>query len=214
MRNRPITVGRQAASSGFTRLLARLHPDPDQAATEYERLRYALEKFFDWHCAWPPEECADETLDRLVGKLAADVPMDDVRAYARGIARLVLLEWRRRPAPISMDESRDYAAPSSAMQDDDAQALSACFERCLGALSDQTRSLVLDYYVAERRAKIDNRRRLAHSLGLSESALRNRVQRVRNRLEQCVQACTSAVPGIGLEAALKQSVEASGPDDK
>jgi DNA-directed RNA polymerase specialized sigma24 family protein len=214
MRNRPITVGRQAATSGFTRLLARLHSDPDQAATEYQRLRHALEKFFDWHCAWPPEECADETLDRLVIKLSTDVPMDDVRAYARGIARLVLLEWRRRPAPISMDESRDYAAPSSAMQDDDAQALSFCFERCLGALSDQARSLVLDYYVAERRAKIDNRRRLARGLGLSESALRNRVQRVRNRLERCVQACTSAVPGIGLESAMKQSVEASGSDDK
>jgi DNA-directed RNA polymerase specialized sigma24 family protein len=214
MRNRPITVGRQAAPSGFTRLLARLHPDPDQAATEYQRLRHALEKFFDWHCAWPPEECADETLDRLVIKLATDVPVDDVRAYARGIARLVLLEWRRRPAPISMDESRDYAAASLATEDDDSQALSSCFERCLGALSDQTRSLVLDYYVAERRAKIDNRRRLARSLGVSETALRNRVQRVRNRLERCVERCTSAAAGLGLEAAMKQPVEASGADDE
>jgi DNA-directed RNA polymerase specialized sigma24 family protein len=214
MRNRPITVGRQAASSGFTRLLARLHSDPDQAATEYERLRHALEKFFDWHCAWPPEECADETLDRLVIKLATDVRVDDVRAYARGIARLVLLEWRRRPAPISMDESRDYPAASLAVEEDDDQALSSCFERCLSALSDDTRSLVLDYYVDERGAKIDNRRRLARSLGLSESALRNRVQRVRKRLERCVQTCTSAVAGIGLEAAMKQGVEANGSDDK
>jgi DNA-directed RNA polymerase specialized sigma24 family protein len=214
MRNRPITVGRQAASSGFTRLLARLHPDPDQAAAEYERLRHALEKFFDWHCAWPPEECADETLDRLAVKLAADVNVEDVRAYARGIARHVLLEWRRRPPLVSMDESRDYVSVSPPMHDDEAQALSSCFERCLAALSEETRSLVLDYYVAERTAKIDNRRRLARSLDLSESALRNRVQRVRNRLERCVQTCTSAAADIGLEAATKQPVDASGSDEK
>jgi DNA-directed RNA polymerase specialized sigma24 family protein len=214
MRNRPITVGLQPASSGFTRLLARLDPDPDQAAAEYERLRHALEKFFDWHCAWPPEECADETLDRLVGKLAADVNVEDVRAYARGIARLVLLEWRRRPPAVPMDESRDYRAVLSPTHEDDTEALSACFERCLAALSDETRSLVLDYYVAERRAKIDNRRRLAHSLGLSESALRNRVQRVRNRLERCVRTCTSASTAIGLEAAMKQAAEANGSDAK
>ena len=213
MRNRPITLGRQSASSGFARLLARLHPDSDHAAAEYERLRRALEKFFDWHCAWPPDECADETLDRLVVKLA-DVNVEDVRAYARGIARLVLLEWRRRPAAVPMDESRDYAAVLSPTHEDDTEALSSCFERCLAALSDETRSLVLDYYVAERRAKIDNRRRLALSLGLSESALRNRVQRVRNRLERCVQTCTAAATAIGLEAAMKQAIEANGSDEK
>ena len=179
-----------------------------------ERLRHALEKFFDWHCAWPPEECADETLDRLVVKLAADVDVEDVRAYARGIARLVLLEWRRRPAAVPMDESRDYAAVLSPTHEDDTEALSSCFERCLAALSDETRSLVLDYYVAERRAKIDNRRRLALNLGLSESALRNRVQRVRNRLERCVQTCTARATDIGLEAAMKQASDADGSDEK
>jgi DNA-directed RNA polymerase specialized sigma24 family protein len=214
MRNRPIVVGRQAASSGFARLLTRLHSDPDQAAAEYQRLRRTLERFFDWQCAWPPEECADETLDRLVSKLAADVKVDDVRAYARGIARLVLLEWRRRPAPVSMDESRDYAVASLAMHEEDPQDLSSCFERCLAALSDETRSLVLDYYVDERGAKIDNRRRLARRLGLSESALRNRVQRVRNRLERCVQRCTSLSAEIGLEAAMKEAAEANGSDDQ
>ncbi|MGH9330319.1 MAG: RNA polymerase sigma factor, partial [Vicinamibacterales bacterium] len=65
MGNRPPVAGRGTASAGFARLLERLDPDPDRAAAAYERLRAALEKFFDWHGAWPPEECADETLDRL-----------------------------------------------------------------------------------------------------------------------------------------------------
>jgi DNA-directed RNA polymerase specialized sigma24 family protein len=184
----------RAVSVGFARLLARLHADPDRAAAEYERLRLTLQKFFDWNGAWPPEECADVTLDRLAIKLAADTPIEDVHAYARGIARLVLLEWRRRPAPVSLDGRPERAGASdmSRMEAHDDETLSACFERCLAALPDESRALVLEYYVEERRAKIENRRRLARVLGLSESALRNRVQRVRDRLEQCVRSCIEA----------------------
>ena len=60
----------------------------------------------------------------------------------------------------------------------------------------------------------DNRRRLALSLGLSESALRNRVQRVRNRLERCVQTCTAAATDIGLDAAMKLPSDAGDSDEK
>ncbi|MGH9313559.1 MAG: RNA polymerase sigma factor [Vicinamibacterales bacterium] len=191
MGNRPPVAGRGTASAGFARLLERLDPDPDRAAAAYERLRAALEKFFDWHGAWPPEECADETLDRLAVKLAGDVQIDDVRGFARGIARLVLLEWQRRPAPVSIEGPawRAYLSRPS-HEDEGNEPLLACFDRCLAVLSVESRTLVLEYYVAERREKIDNRRRLARGLGLSESALRNRVQRVRDRLERCVETCT------------------------
>ena len=209
MRRRPTLDGRQAVSTGLTRLLARLDPDPDRAAAEYERLRVTLEKFFDWHCAWRPDECADETLDRLAMKLATEAQIGDVRAYARGIARLVLLEWRRRPAGVSMGDSPEPAAMSTLphIVHDEAEALSACFERCLAALSADSRTLVLDYYVAERGAKVETRRRLAETLGVSDSALRNRVQRVRNRIERCVQTCTKSVEHVGLEATLRGPLE-------
>lgn len=202
MRHRATVTGDGTVSLGFARLLARLDADPDRAASHYERLRLSLEKYFDWHGAWPPEECADETLDRLVLKFAADTDIEDVRAYARGIARLVLLEWRRRPAPLSLSEGPEYAGVSAGASaaDEEVQALAACLDRCLAALPNDSRTLVLEYYVAERRERIDNRRRLAHGLGLSESALRNRVQRIRDRLEQCVQACTAASPLTRLQA--------------
>jgi DNA-directed RNA polymerase specialized sigma24 family protein len=211
MRHRPIVDGRPTVSLGLERLLSRLDSDRDRAAAEYQRLRVTLEKFFDWHCAWPPEECADETLDRLASKLATEVEIVDVRAYARGIARLVLLEWRRRPAPVSMDERFGHAEPRvpPAADDYDGEAFHACFDRCLAALSVESHAIVLEYYGAERRAKIDNRRRLAQRLGISESALRNRVQRIRNRLEQCVQGCTATAAVIGLEAAVTRPLEVS-----
>lgn len=192
MRSPSPLAWRRTASTGFTRLLERLDPDPARAGVAYEHLRVALERFFDWRGAWPPEECADITLDRLVVKLSGSTHIDDVRGYARGIARLVLLEWQRRPVPLSIDNRLDraYLPAFPLSEEQEPQGLLSCFDRCLSALSADSRQLVLEYYVAERRQKIDNRRRLARGLGLSESALRNRVQRIRDRLERCVQACT------------------------
>jgi DNA-directed RNA polymerase specialized sigma24 family protein len=182
---------RRSAAAGLIRLLEQLDPDPARAAAAYEQLRAALEKFFDWRGAWPPDECADVTIDRLVLKLAGTTQIDDVRGYARGIARLVLLEWQRRPVRVAIDD-RTERAHLLAFVDEERQQpdLVVCFDRCLASLPAESRDLVLEYYVAERREKIDNRRRLARALGLSESALRNRVQRIRDRLERCVQACT------------------------
>lgn len=179
---------RRITTAGLNRLLARLDPDTDRAAAEYERLRLALEKFFDWRGAWPPDECADETLDRLARKLDAAVDVGDVRGYAYGIARLVLLEWRRRPAAVPIERAPAMNLLVTAA-DDAEDRLHVCFDRCLSELPAESRTLVLEYYVAERRTKIDNRRRLARSFHISESALRNRVQRVRDRLERCVQTC-------------------------
>jgi DNA-directed RNA polymerase specialized sigma24 family protein len=215
MGKRSPTDHRLLTPTGFSRLLARLGHDSDEAAAEYERLRATLQKFFDWHGAWPPEECADETLDRLTRKLG-DVEIVDVWNYALGIARLVLLEWQRRPATLSSagrPEVADLSAPVTLHDEDEDEPLRACFDRCLAALPADSRTLVLEYYVAERRAKIDNRRRLARTFGVSESALRNRVQRVRDRLERCVQTCTTAAAEIGIDAAVRHVVDVERSDD-
>lgn len=177
--------------AGFARLLIRLDADADRAADAYGHLRRALEKFFEWHGAWPADECADETIDRLLRKLD-EVEIQDVGKYARGIARLVLLEQRRRPAPVSLSDHPGVERVTAPFTANDEPPLQGCFDRCLETLSSESRALVLQYYVADRRAKIDVRRRLAQSLGVSESALRNRVQRVRDRLEQCVETCAGS----------------------
>ena len=179
-------------AAGFERLLQRLDADPDRAAAEYELLRLALVKFFDWRGAWEPEECADETVDRLAQKLQGETHVDDVRRYAHGIARLVLLESLRRQGQSPV-VAHPHLASFPATSEQETSDLQQCFDRCLAELPDESRTLVLRYY-QEGRSKADYRRRLAAAAGFSETALRSRVQRVRDRLEQCVQGCLGEAP--------------------
>jgi DNA-directed RNA polymerase specialized sigma24 family protein len=184
---------RGLSANGFARLLERLHADPEEAAQEYERLRRALLKFFDWRGVSPADECADVVLDRLAAKLDATV-VQDVRKYAYGIARLVALERQRGPmfAPIEAIPSGSLTANPPA---EDGSGMLDCFEHCLGELSEENRSLLLRYYEGERGAKIANRRSLATLLRVTENALRSRVQRLRDRVEQCVRTCSVLTVG-------------------
>ena len=188
---RVTTEPRTLTATALGRLLAALDPDPAQAAREYERLHRALARFFDWSGASQPEECADETIDRLCRKLDAGTVVDDLRAYARGIARMVLHERQRTPSLLPIEEATAVATETEAT-DDAAERRLGCFDQCLEALSADNRALVLDYYQGDRAGKIANRRRLAAAAGLSENALRSRVQRVRDRLERCVRDCLAA----------------------
>jgi RNA polymerase sigma factor (sigma-70 family) len=186
------TTTRSLTPIGLASLLARLHSDPEQAPLEYERLRRTLVRFFDWRGALAPDECADVALDRLARKLEQAVDIADVRQYARGIARLVLLELRRQPAFSPLEDVAAMPLPESPADDEE---LRDCFDRCLAELPADGQSLVLRYYEGERDVRIANRRRMAAALNLSENALRSRVQRLRDRLEQCVHACVAGRTG-------------------
>jgi DNA-directed RNA polymerase specialized sigma24 family protein len=182
---------RDLTAPRFTGLLARLCPDPDQAGLEYERLRRALVKFFDWRNVWPADECADECLDRLARRLTEPAPIVDVRQFAYGIARHVLFERRRQPGVVPLDRSPELSARPRLEADEDPRQ--ACFDRCLAALAQDQRALLLGYYDEERDRKIANRRRIAAELRLSEGALRSRIQRLRDGLQECIESCLAAV---------------------
>lgn len=194
---------RTVTPEAFARLLQRLDPDADRAATQYERLRRALAKFFDWRGSTSPDECADETLDRLAARLGDEGVVADVRRFAYGIARLVLLEERRHHARMPAAEYAGLPDLPVATELKFADQIHDCFDACLAQLPDEARALVLGYYIAEGQAKIDHRQRLAREAGLSNTALRSRVQRLRDRLEQCTQQCVATADGEGLDAALR-----------
>lgn len=184
-----------AGTGGLARLLARLHPDETEAAREYERLRGRLVKFFDWRGVSNPDECADEALDRLTERVADTLVQDPIK-YAYGIARLVALERRRGPAFASIDDVPQALMATPASFPEGGDAFQNCFDGCLANLPDEGRQLLLQYYEGERQAKIANRRRLASARGLSDNALRSRVQRLRDQLELCVRGCSAASVGV------------------
>jgi DNA-directed RNA polymerase specialized sigma24 family protein len=181
-------------AAALASLLGRLGPDAESAGAAYETLRRALVGYFAWRGALTPEECADETLDRLAARVAEGVAVEDVPRFARGVARLVLLEhWRSAEArQVPLAEAVADRAETGASED----RAHDCLDQCLAELAPGGRELIIEYYVAEGRARIERRKRMAAALGISESALRNRAQRLRDGLERCITGCLAA-PGGG-----------------
>ena len=171
--------------AGLARLLARLDPDAERAGAEFERLRRALTRFFDWRGADFPDECADESLDRLAARMVEGTEVLDVAAMAHGIARLVLLEnYRARGRREEIDSDLPDAAPQEAPEE---VPLLEHLDACLEGLEGEERDLVIAYYAEPAgRRKIEARQRLAGMLRLTDNALRSRMQRLRDRLEACV----------------------------
>ena len=82
--------------------------------------------------------------------------------------------------PVALDTSREVAEKEDRLD---------CLDNCLDALPYASRDLIMEYYVDEKRDRIDRRRDLAERLGLRRDALANRAQRLRDKLEQCVTRC-------------------------
>lgn len=174
----------------FAKFLVHLDPDRDRAGEKYETLRLTLVKFFDWRGAHFPEECADETFNRVASKIDSGEIIRDITTYCHGVARMIFLETLRRPdrKTVSLDELTAIRAESPVLEETNLQR--QCFEQCLSDLPVESRQLILEYYKDEKRGKIDHRLSLAETLGIPLNALRSRAQRVRIRLEKCVNRCT------------------------
>jgi hypothetical protein len=68
-----------------------------------------------------------------------------------------------------------------------------CLIQCLKFLTAEKKELILDYYLYKGHDKIQNHRRMADELGISENALRGRAHHLRSGLEKCVLKCVQAV---------------------
>jgi len=175
--------------SALDKLLGCLSDKPELAAERYEDLRRTLCKFFEWRGASFPEECTDETLNRVARKLEEGLIIQNISSYSYGIARLVFLEWAKQPdrKQVSLDELSATPAASEPIAEESLEL--ECFDKCLKDLSAESREIIIDYYSEEKRAKIDNRNRLAARLGIPINALRSRAQRTRQKLEGCIMEC-------------------------
>jgi RNA polymerase sigma factor (sigma-70 family) len=169
-------------------LLAWLDPSREAAGQKYEVIRARLIKIFVNQGCCGAEDLADITFNRVIGKLSEirDGYVGDPISYFYGVARKVYLESRRRKE-VSTDE-----VPAITITEADTDIRHECLQKCLQTLAQDQRELVLEYYLNEKRAKIDHRKRLAAEFGLTANALRLRAHRIRTTLEKCVLQCVSA----------------------
>lgn len=167
----------------FDEVLRWLDPDRERAALKYEKIRTRIIMIYTNRGCTRADEIADETEKRVCRKVRDVVPTwkeGDPALYFYGVAKRVYLEFitpppppRLPPPPDSRELERRYA----------------CLESCLKILEPEEQQLALQYYEGEKRQKIDNRKRLAERLGISEKTLSLRVHRIRRKLLPYLTEC-------------------------
>jgi hypothetical protein len=178
-------IRRSLTQTALRRLLQVLDADADRAADRYRDLHEGLCALFHFWGASETAELADRTLDRVAMKLDEGVVVapDAIGRYTRGVARMILHESHR----TLEKEHRTLAEfDRTNMPDERRGRVLDALEHCLGTLAAHERTLVLDYYAAEGSDATHVRQRLAVRIGVSWTALRIRVLRLRQRLEVCV----------------------------
>ena len=172
----------------FDRLLVWLHTDRELAAQKYEEIRRRLITIFTYRGCAEAEDLADETFDRVTGKVCevAGTYVGDPALYFYGVAHNVHLEYMRgqfrRPSP---------PPPPTGGEEEEEEPEYECLEQCMQRLASGDRELVLQYYQEDKRAKIEHRKQLAARLGIAINALRIRAFKIRQALQRCVQECVA-----------------------
>ncbi len=167
----------------FEALLCWLDPNREQAGKKYEQIRTGLINFFTGRGHCEAEDLADETINRVISRLheVSNQITGERSRYFFGVARKVQLEYLRRKIP--------HAPPESTTDSDRVELEYRCLEECMAKLSPESHDLVLRYYQAEGRDKIEKRKRMAEELGIAPNALRIRAYRIRTALQKCLEQC-------------------------
>ena len=184
------------SEAALRRLLEWLDAGMDSSGETYIDMRRRLSAYFERRLCDAPDDLADETLNRIArrleeeGTLGAGPP----GRYCYIAAKFVFLEYLRRvkrdaPVDIATDPRHLEAGLASPADVDRREKRLSCLDRCLGALPDADRDLILEYYGAGEKRAADRRRDLAARYELSTNALAIRACRIRDTLERCVRSC-------------------------
>lgn len=177
------------------RLLNWLDGGADSDGYSYVEMRRRLKDYFARKGCHRADDLADETLTRVARRLEEEgITLTETPArYCYIVARFVFLEHLREikshgttalPADIVSAPHPDATEVRVNLLD--------CLDKCLQELDPLNRRIIARYYIGSERVKIDNRRALAESLGLSPNALTIRACRIRKQLEACVRRCRAA----------------------
>jgi DNA-directed RNA polymerase specialized sigma24 family protein len=156
-------------------LLSALAPERESAGQKYENLRRRLINLLTWEQCDAPDNLADEVLNRLARKIMEGAEIPHIDRFAFGIARVVIQEHKRAQKNRENAVREMHPAPQTGHHWTTLDSMRLCLDR----LPPERRELIERYYTEDRAA-------LAHQLGISLNALRNRAMRIRDELFRCL----------------------------
>jgi RNA polymerase sigma factor (sigma-70 family) len=174
----------------FDALLAWLDPDRERAGEKYEEIRTKLIKISERRQCHVAEELADETINRVSHRVKdiAGTYEGNAALYFFGVLKNIYKEWLKwiKEEPASLGDIV-VPAPQPA---EDVERIHQYLDKCRERLENpEDRDLILKYYEKERRAKIDHRKQLANSMGITLNNLRMRIHRINALLQKCIGDC-------------------------
>ena len=169
----------------FDLLLDWLDPNREAAGRKYEMIHSGLVRIFISHGFNDAEDLADQAVNRVIGRLPdiREGYVGDPARYFHGVARNVIREAKRRPE-IATDVFPVDLTPENNPSDKH-----ECLMQCLKLLPEEKRELILEYYLYEKRDKIELHKRMAEENYITVGALRSRAHHIRDTLEDCVLKC-------------------------
>ena len=165
--------------TAFDLMLFWLNPDREKAAQKYESVRRRLIELFASRRFVDAERLADDTIDRVVTKVPQISVgwVGDPLHYFRAVAKMIMLENSRpTTAPLPIPDPPDP---------DELERQDRCLDHCLELVSQDERTLILEYIDGKKKDRYDQ----AVRLGISANALRIRVYQIKKTITPCLKEC-------------------------
>jgi tRNA G10 N-methylase Trm11 len=177
----------------FAALLNWFSTDSDQAGEEYEAIRQGLVRFFGFRGCFDPQSLADETINRVAIRLEKLEISQDIRKISifYGFALNVFREYIRFETTCRVELRNDFSSDlnGNTERDEDEDLKFKCLTECLDTLEESDRNLIIDYFSREKFDKIEFRRQLAESRGITATNLHVKIHRIKRRLRKCIESC-------------------------
>jgi len=154
----------------------------------YSSIQQKLIRYFAVERCPDPQNCADETISRVVNALSKGTTIEvNPATFTYAVAKLVEKECRRtrqkrRESQISETTPEPLLADNSV-----ADLLYLQLESCLQKLSPYERALIIKYHQGSQSGDDKrNRKALSERLGMSIKKLRKEAIKIRAKLERCI----------------------------
>jgi RNA polymerase sigma factor (sigma-70 family) len=187
-------------SDGYTAILSLFAEDKDK---QFNLLRLKLVRFFEIQgVSTEAEDFADEAISRVAEKLSEGVKIENSEPffYFRGVAVNILREHRRSgKKTISLEDTVNKNFISNDTNPDEIEKRREslnlkerkldCLQKTLQILPLENRELFLQYHRESNTSREVMRAEIAKKMKIDVTALRNRVTRLRKKIEQLVLEC-------------------------